>query len=381
MGGSFARTGLPQPVASAQYDVANELTQWGSNTISYDANGNIVNDGTAAYSWNARNQLAGRGGVSFLYDAYGRRILNAAGAELLYQGLDAVQELSGTTPVANRIVGGMDEVFARSDSSGTSSPVTDALGSTLGLLNSSGTLTTQYIYDPFGNTANAGSGSGNVFQYTSRENDGNGLYYYRARYYSSLLGRFISEDPLGFKGGMNRYAYAGDAPTMYTDPSGLNPKHPKHPANPCPDGQTPVQADFTHGVVAQAGATIGPWAPNVSYVPSTGQVYQTAFSVGYPFDIGVNGTVGVTTNPDLSGYGAGVSAFYGPGGGVSASLDGDVTVSVGFGTPGWGVNGGKTYPWFNIPPALATVCINAIPAQDAVPIGDGMYTEQDPWRY
>ncbi len=43
---SFARTGLPQPVSAATYDQANELTTWGSATLTYDANGNLTNDGT-----------------------------------------------------------------------------------------------------------------------------------------------------------------------------------------------------------------------------------------------------------------------------------------------------------------------------------------------
>lgn len=59
-------------------------------------------------------------------------------------------------------------------------------------------------------------------EYTGRENDGNGLYYYRARYYSPLLGRFISQDPLGFAGsGPNLYAYVFDSPTNLVDPLGL----------------------------------------------------------------------------------------------------------------------------------------------------------------
>jgi hypothetical protein len=128
MGASLAATGFPQAVGSAVYDVANELTNWNGTTIGYDANGNIQNDGVAAYAWNARNQLTSRGSTSFQYDSYGRRTLNAAGNNLLYEGSDAAQELSGTTPVANRILGGIDEFFNRTDSTGASSPITDALG-------------------------------------------------------------------------------------------------------------------------------------------------------------------------------------------------------------------------------------------------------------
>jgi RHS repeat-associated protein len=46
--------------------------------------------------------------------------------------------------------------------------------------------------------------------------------YYRARYYNPATGRFLSEDPAGFKGGINRYAYVGDSPENFVDPLGLD---------------------------------------------------------------------------------------------------------------------------------------------------------------
>ncbi len=63
--------------------------------------------------------------------------------------------------------------------------------------------------------------STNTYQYTGRENDGTGLYFYRARYYSPTLQRFISEDPLGFRGGdANLYAYVWNSPSNFFDPIG-----------------------------------------------------------------------------------------------------------------------------------------------------------------
>jgi RHS repeat-associated protein len=223
VGGSFARTGLPGAVSSGTYDGANQLTHWNGIGLSYDANGNMLTDGSNAFTWNARNQVASLNNVSLKYDMAGRRVQNASGTSFLYDGANAVQELSGTTVTANLLNGGIDEVFTRTDSSGAFTQLKDAVGSTIALADSSGNVDTLYTYDPFGNTSVSGSSNSNVYQYTGRENEGNGLYFYRARDYSPLLGRFISEDPLGFAGsGTNFYAFVEDNPTDGNDPSGLS---------------------------------------------------------------------------------------------------------------------------------------------------------------
>jgi RHS repeat-associated protein len=59
-------------------------------------------------------------------------------------------------------------------------------------------------------------------KFTAREDDGTGLYYYRARYYHPGLGRFISEDPIGYAGGdINLYGYVGNSPIASRDAMGL----------------------------------------------------------------------------------------------------------------------------------------------------------------
>lgn len=222
MGGTLARVNLPTALSSATYNANNQLTNWNGTALSYDLNGNMSNDGIRAFSWNARNQLASIGTTTFQYDGTGRRSQNGAGVGFVYDGLNPVQEIVSGTPRANLLAGGLDEFFARTDSGGTSSFLTDALGSTLALADSTATVQTQYTFDPFGNTTSTGASSTNALQYTGRENDGSGTYYYRARYYNATLGRFISEDPVGFLGGQaNLYAYVGDDPIDFTDPYGL----------------------------------------------------------------------------------------------------------------------------------------------------------------
>jgi len=91
----------------------------------------------------------------------------------------------------------------------------------LALTDDAGAVQTSYTYEPFGTTTLTGQANGNPLQYTGRENDGTGLYYYRARYYSPARQRFISEDPLEFYGGdPNLYAYVSNSPMNYTDPAG-----------------------------------------------------------------------------------------------------------------------------------------------------------------
>lgn len=230
MGGSFARSISPQAVAAGNYNAANQLLGFGSQSLTYDANGNLLSDGANTFTWDARNRLAAISGpgvnASFQYDAVGRRSsksIAGTSTSFLYNGASTVQEQSSQSGTANILNGGIDEIFSRSDSTGTWSPVTDGLGSSLSLTNGSGVVTSEYTYGAFGETVASGASSNNTSQYTGRDNDGTGLQYNRARYYSPALQRFVSEDPIGLVGGANLYSYAGNNPISFSDPTGLDP--------------------------------------------------------------------------------------------------------------------------------------------------------------
>ena len=91
----------------------------------------------------------------------------------------------------------------------------------LALTDASGQPLRQYHYQAFGFPEEYRADR-QPFRFTGREWDKElGLYYYRARYYDPRAGRFISEDPIGFVGGLNLYRYADGNPVRFIDPLGL----------------------------------------------------------------------------------------------------------------------------------------------------------------
>jgi RHS repeat-associated protein len=118
--------------------------------------------------------------------------------QFLYDRHNPVQELNGTGGVTANLLTGLniDEYFTRTASGSTSTLLADALGSTIGLVGSSASIATSYTYQPLGTTTTGGTGNTNPYQFTGRENDGTGLYFYRARYYNPTSQRFIGQDPL-----------------------------------------------------------------------------------------------------------------------------------------------------------------------------------------
>jgi RHS repeat-associated protein len=266
--GSYARTALPEAFSSAKYNADNEQTERGSKKLSYDANGNLTSDGTSEYKWNARNQLTSITGTikaSFGYDPFGRRTtrtLSGTTTELLYDGPNVVQEIQSGTATANLLTGlGVNNVFARTTSKTSENLLTDQLGSTIALAGSTGSVETTYTYDPFGTTAHEGTASENTTQYTGQENDGNGLYYDRARYYSPAAARFISQDPLGEAGsGPNLYQYVHNNPTSATDRYGTETEEEQVLSHPGPSpapAPSPVPAP-SPGSGPGPGPTPGP---------------------------------------------------------------------------------------------------------------------------
>ena len=225
------------------YNSSNQLISTPSATYSYDKNGNpytkVDATGTTSYTWDFDNRLTKEvlpgtaGTVTFKYDPFGRRIQKAftqgpttTTTNYLYDGMNSLEEVDNGGNVLARYTqsGLIDEPLGMLRSGVTSYYEADGLSSTSSLSNSTGTLANTYTYDSFGKlTASTGSIT-NPFQYTEREFDQEtGIYEYRARYYDQNNGRFISEDPITFRGGVNFYRYVLNNPVINVDPPGLGP--------------------------------------------------------------------------------------------------------------------------------------------------------------
>lgn len=230
--------GTPAATTSYAKNGLNQYTTVGGVAQTYDANGNYKTDGTGwTYTYDLNNRLksaakTGAGAVTanLNYDAEGRLRQTAIGTattDLLYDGTDLVAEYNGAA-VARRYVHGpgIDEPLVWYEGATNTAKnwiYTNHLGSVVALANTTGTSTATYTYGPYGEPNTT---AGNMrFRYTGQQLIAPlNLYYYKARIYSPALGRFLQTDPIGQKDDLNLYAYVGNNPINYSDPTGMYAK-------------------------------------------------------------------------------------------------------------------------------------------------------------
>ena len=212
----------------------------GIPALSYDANGNTLNDGTRNYVWDAANQMvaiiygaetAGNR-TEFTYDGAGRRVRMVeytAGAapvirRFVWAGLTIVEERdANNAPVKRYYSQGFQSLNTQPSTLNTFYS-RDHLGSIRQHINAAtGTVLASYNYDPYGNLETT-SGPPPDFAYTGHlYHARSGLYFAPYREYSAELGRWMSRDPIEEEGGLNLYGYVENNPMANSDPNGLCP--------------------------------------------------------------------------------------------------------------------------------------------------------------
>lgn len=218
----------PSGATTYLYNEANQLTHANGITHTWDANGNLLNDGVYTYEYDYANRLAAvsdqDSAFSFAYNGLGDRYQQVVNGETITYTLDLAAALPQVlADGTNTYLYGMGRI-AQQNTNGMAYYLPDALGSARQLSNGTGVVTSAQSYDPFGNPLRLANGGSSGFGYTGEWTDPTGLQYLRARYYSPQQGRFLTIDPfpglIGLPSTQHSYNYAINNPIRYTDPSG-----------------------------------------------------------------------------------------------------------------------------------------------------------------
>ncbi|MGR9355873.1 RHS repeat-associated core domain-containing protein [Rhizobium leguminosarum] len=205
-------------------------TQIGSKTISYDANGNMVSDGSRTLTWDGSNRLStvtqNGATVTLAYGPDGARVKKSwSFGTTLYP--DANVEIDRTTPGTDiyTMYPHPDVKIVMTNGSGTSENFflhRDHLASVRQVTNESGYRVEQTGYAAYGEATNTTMQTKKGY-IGERFDPETGLMYLNARYYDPAFGRFVSPDdwdPTKEGVGTNRYAYAHNDPVNKSDPNG-----------------------------------------------------------------------------------------------------------------------------------------------------------------
>ena len=236
--------------------VANALNQYGSidaNTRTFDADGNLTNDASKRYTWDAENRLTKIESISvdgddntvytlvatYAYDYQSRRINKTVGAtetNFVYNGWNPIAEFSGTTldksytwgmdlSGSTQGAGGVGGLLSVNDGNDTYYPTFDGNGNVSEYVDATGAVLAHYEYDAFGQVVASGSMKDDfTHQFSTKLLDvASGLHYYGYRYYDSSNGRWLGRDPIQEDGGLNIYSMLANDTINLVDQLGMRP--------------------------------------------------------------------------------------------------------------------------------------------------------------
>jgi RHS repeat-associated protein len=232
---SITENGTPYSYTNVAY--SNRLTSTTGPTaksLTYDAAGNVTNDGIHSYGYDDRGRLVSvdSGAMTYQHNGQGQRVQKDNGTATLFAYDEAGQligeyDVSGDpiqetvsfngAPVA--VLVGSNEYYVHTDHLGTPRVITDG-----------NIVIWRWESDPFGTAAAQEDPDGDLtdFTYNLRfpgqyYDEETGLHYNYFRTYDPSTGRYLESDPIGLEGGLNTYGYALQNPLMYTDPTGEGP--------------------------------------------------------------------------------------------------------------------------------------------------------------
>jgi RHS repeat-associated protein len=235
------------------------VTAYGSTSYTYDANGNMESGDGRIIAWDTENRpteiAKDNVTTTLVYDGDGARIKKQVDNGTLttlttyvnqYYEVTVTEEngqVRDTEEISNYYLGGRLIAIKKGDE--LNYVHQDHLGSTTGTSNVDGTLTSQIAYFSFGsNRYSTGTQPTDKLFTGQRLDDNTGLYYYNARYYDPVIGRFISPDTIvpnpANPQSLNRYSYCLNNPLKYVDPSGND--YEELESSPPPDYQDYIKA-------------------------------------------------------------------------------------------------------------------------------------------
>ncbi|WFB37176.1 RHS repeat-associated core domain-containing protein [Kiritimatiellota bacterium B12222] len=216
-------------------DLLNQYDAIGTDTPTYDVDGNLSSRGDWTFTWNGENRLIeatdGVNTLRFEYDTQGRLVKkteNGFTEIYLYDGWNRIATFAGAAP-STTYVWGLDLSGSLQGAGGVGGllkegalyPLYDANGNIMQKLDATASVQMNVTYDPFGNIID-GTLVGEYGFSTKPLLNGVNLYYYGFRYYDPETGRWPNRDPIGERGGLNLYVFAINNSLSFIDVLGLS---------------------------------------------------------------------------------------------------------------------------------------------------------------